>query len=275
MAISSRNKKSLPIDGRLYTMQLQMLRGLKSRWKRLQQSRSVDTDQLNEKMNEAESRFESMKQRQTVEHETAWQEAMTRWDVSLDKQIASAERDTLLILQHEKQETRRFKQTYRQSREGQKQDFETKSLELKNKLDDTKNATTKSRDSIRGKLDHEKDNIEEQVHACREWIGLRTGNPAIATLVAQSPAQKKAEYQSINELSQIASQFEEAKKRLLDSVHRMRHHPTAQLLGSTWFLSLGPILGSLIALVAWLAQAETVVVVGIAIVGSILITAFI
>lgn len=272
-SIPSISHSATPTDGKLLERQLRMLKGLRYRWQRLEQSRSIDTDMLQSKRLETDRWYEDTKLQQKATHERDWQDGVTRWDSSLDKQITIAERETMVTLNHERHETQRLKAWYKQAKTAQKQDYEARGLDLKKRLEEGKAAAQKTRDSIRAKLDHEKIGIEEQMHACREWVGLRTGSTSLLSLAATEGHPNAAQIASVTDLSQISKRFEDARKGLATSITRMQTHPTTRLLGSSWFLMFGPVLGILCGVAAWSLAYEPLIILAVGVFSSILITA--
>lgn len=272
-SIATLSGSATPTDGKLLDKQLRMLKGLRYRWERLQQSRSIDSDLLQSKRLEADRWYEDTQSQQKATHERDWQDGVTRWDSSLDKQITLAERETMVTLNHERQETQRLKSWYKQAKAAQKQDYEARGIDLKKRLDEGKAAAQKTRDSIRSKLDHEKIGIEEQMHACREWVGVRTGSTALLSLAATEAHPEAAKIASITDLPQVSKRFEDARKGLATSISRMQLHPTTRLLGSSWVLMFGPLLGILCGVAAWQLAYEPLIIVAVGVFSSILITA--
>ena len=276
VAESERQSNSRPIlGGRLFKNQIRMVRGLRARLGQLRYSRSADRETLEAERTRTIRQFVDLKNHMKSQHADGWRSAMTEWDVLLDKQFAAAERDTLHIINQERQQSRKLKSDFVENKAIQRKKYESDSAELKQKRDEACLIRKTARDGIKAKLDRERATIEQQMHECREWVGIRTGDTSLQGLTASSASASIDEMQSISDLSSVAKRFEEIKKTLSVSISRMENHPISKMLSAYWFLGFGSVLGAIAAVISW-SQGSAPLIVGIiGIIGSILFTAII
>jgi len=208
-------------------------------------------------------------------HAEGWHAAMTDWDILLEKHFATAERDSLLAINEEKQKSKELKLELIQNKTAEKAAYESASADLKHKRDEASIHRKSSRDNVKAKLDKERISIEQQMHECREWVGIKTGNVALQSLESNVALETVSEIQSITELTYLAKRFEEIRKSLSLSIMRMENHPICKLLGSYLFLATGFLLGGIAAAVSWSFGAAPLIVGVVAVIGSLLFTAVI
>jgi hypothetical protein len=262
--------KTSVLNGRLFKTQLYMLRGLQTRLKKLRYSRSADREVLDANREVANAHFLEQQRQTSSIHTQYWRSAMTDWDIAIDKQIALAERETLQSITEEKQKTKKLKLDFIQTKASQKKWQEESAQENKKKRDDSKAAAAKSRDNIKSKLDNESLAIEQLLHECREWVGLRTSNVAMQNMTALNTAEHTTTAGAISDLSTIGKQFESVKKAIEVDIKRLQSHPVSRLSGSYWFLAICPLLGLIAASIAWTLNVAPLLVAMTGIVGSIL-----
>ena len=276
--VSDPNRKthsSPNLGGRLFKNQILMVRGLRSRLMKLRYSRTADRETLAAERDRAQSQFVSLKSQLESQHATGWRTAMTEWDSLLEKQLAAAERETLLNINQEWQQTKRLKNEFIQNKLSQKNKYDSVSAELKQKRDEASLGRKNARDSIKAKLDRERSTIEQQMHECREWVGIRTGNGVLQGLTSNCTPESAEAIQAITDLNHVAKRLEEIKQSLSTNISRMENHPISKMMGSTWFLGFGVLLGALAAVIAWERGAVPLLVGIVGIIGSILFTAVI
>ena len=276
VAESERKSSSSSILGsRLFKNQIRMVRGLRARLRQLRYSRSADRETLEAERTGTISQFVDLKNHMKSQHAEGWRAAMTEWDLLLDRQFAAAERDTLHIINQERQQLRKLKTDFIETKAVQKKKYESDSAELKQKRDEACLNRKKARDGIKAKLDRERATIEQQMHECREWVGIRTGDSSLQGLTASGASESIDEMQSISDLSSVAKRFEEIKKTLSVSIARMENHPISKMLSAYWFLGFGSVLGAIAAVISW-SQGSAPLIVGIVgVIASILFTAII
>jgi len=266
--------RSRPIlSGRLFKNQVFMLRGLRVRLAKLRVARSADKELLEADRSRSQSQFVELKNSLKLEHAASWRNAMTDWDVLLEKQFAAAERETLLTLNQQRQQTRKLKNDFIQTKAAHKSAYESKSTELLHKKDEACLIRKNTRDSIKAKLERERASIEQQMHECREWVGIRTGDVALQSLTAIVPPDSVSNVQLIEDLQNIAKRFEEIKKTLGVNIARMENHPITKMLGSYLFLGIGVLLGAFAAWISWMLGSVALIVGIVAVIGSILFMA--
>ncbi len=276
--VSEPNRKtdSSPIlGGRLFKNQILMVRGLRSRLMNLRNSRTADSETLAAERDRAKSQFVSSKSQLESQHAKGWRAAMTEWDSLLEKQFAAAERETLHNINQEWQQTKRLKNEFIQNKLSQKNKYDSASAELKQKKDEASLGRKNARDSIKAKLDRERSTIEQQMHECREWVGIRTGVAALQGLTSSCTPESAEAIQAITDLNHVGKRLEEIKQSLSLNISRMENHPISKMIGSTWFLGFGVLLGALAAVIAWALGAVPLLVGIVGIIGSILFTAVI
>ena len=104
------------LGGRLFTNQIHILRGLRSRIRQLSISRSADSEKMSADRGISVREFAEKKSDLKSHHAADWSSAMTEWDVLLDKQFSAAERETLLSIHHERQQTKKLKSDFIQNK---------------------------------------------------------------------------------------------------------------------------------------------------------------
>ena len=263
------------LGGRLFKNQIRMMRGLRARLGQLRYSRSADRETLEAERTGTISQFVDLKNNMKLQHAEGWRAAMTEWDLLLDRQFAAAERDTLHIINQERQQLRKLKTDFIETKAVQKKKCESDSAEIKQKRDEGCLNRKTARDSIKAKLDRERTTIEQQMHECREWVGIRTGDTTLQGLTASSTSASTDEMQSISDLPSIARRFEEIQKTLSVCISRMKNHPVSKMLGAYWFLGFGSVLGAIAAAISWSLGSVPLIVGIVGIIGSILLTAII
>ena len=252
-----------------------MVRGLRARLGQLRYSRSADRVTLEAESNRTISQFVNLKSQMKLLHAEGWRSAMTEWDILIDKQFAAAERDTLHIINQERQQSKKLISDFVENKAKQKKKYESDSAELKQKRDEGSSNRKTARDSIKAKLDRERTTIEQQMHECREWVGIRTGDTTLQDLTASSTSANTDEMQSISDLPSIAKRFDEIQKTLFVCISRMKNHPVSKMLGAYWFLGFGSVLGAIAAAISWSLGSVPLIVGIVGIIGSILFTAII
>ena len=260
-------------SGRLFKNQVFMLRGLRVRLTKLRVARSADKELLEVERNRSQIEFEETRNALKLQHAASWRTAITDWDVLLEKQFAAAERDTLMTLNQQRQQTKKLKNDFIQAKAAQKSAYENATADLQKKKDEACLTKRNARDSIKAKLERERASIEQQVHECREWVGIRTGDVALQALTANSSPESVNSVQAIADLPNLAKQFEEIKKTLGVNIARMENHPITKMLGSYWFLGIGILLGAVAAWVSWVLGSVPLIVGIVAVIGSILFMA--
>ncbi len=273
---SERQFDSGPIlGGRMLQKQIRMVRGLRTRLGLLRLSRSANIATMQAERQRLIGQFEKQTSGMKSDQARSWRNAMTEWDTFLDNQFAVAERETLLSLNYERQQTKQLKSDFLEKKTLQKSKFDIATNDLKTKKEDACLSRKHARDNIRAKLDKERASIEQIMHECREWVGLRTSDTTLQGLAGTSASESVTELQSISDLAHIGKRFEETKKSLSVSIARMQNHPTCRMIGSYWFLGIGSLLGGIAAAVAW-SLGSVLLIIGLtAIVGAILFTTLI
>lgn len=260
---SERDLQVQPVfSGRLFKRQVSMVRGLRVRLGSLRFSRSADKEKLETERARTQSLFVDATSQMVVQQAASWQSATTEWDELVHKQFLTSERETLLSINQEQQQTKKLKKDFIHNKAAQKTAYENASEELKQKSEEASLAKKSARDSIKSKLDRERATLEQEMHECREWVGIRTGDVALQELSASNTADSLNDAQSITSLPHVAKRFEEIKKGLSVSIFRMQNHSVVKLLGSYWFLGMGVLLGAATAGICW-AMAIAPFLVGI------------
>ncbi len=263
------------LSGRLFINQIHMVRGLRSRVKQLCISRSADSEKMAADRDRSIREYAKKKTEMKSQHAADSKSSMTEWDLLLDKQFGVAERETLLSLHFERQQTKKLKSEFVQKKTEQKSKYETATAGLKQKKNDACLDKKNARDSIKAKLDKERATMEQQMHECREWIGIRTRDTALQGLIGSIAPEAAAEVNSISDLPEVANRFEEIKKSLSTSIKRMQNHPTNKLLGSSWFLFFGSVLGAGAAAIAWAMESVPLIIGIVGVFSAILFTSII
>ena len=261
------------LSGRLFKNQVFMLRGLRVRLAKLRVARSADKELLEAERNRSQNQFFELKNLLKLQHAANWQTAITDWDATLETQFAAAERETLLTLNQERQQTKRLKNDFIQTKTAQKNAYESATAELQQKKEEACLTRKNARDSIKTKLERERASMEQQMHECREWVGIRTGDVALQGLTSSVPPDSLSNVQTIEDLPNIAKRFEEIKKSLGVNIARMENHPVTKMLGSVWFLGIGILLGVFAAWISWVLGSVPLIVGIVAVIGSILFMA--
>ncbi len=259
----------------LFKRQIRMIRGLRSRLEMLRTSRSADSTTMERERKLATDTFESHRSQTELAQAAQWRSAITEWDEFLSNQLALSERETLLNINQERQQTKDTKSDFVQKKTEQKNKFDAATSDLKKKKEDACLGRKTARDSIRAKLDKERAAIEQTMHECREWVGIRTGDTALQGLGGTSTSEFTSEIQAVSDLAHIGKRIEEIKKTLGVSIARMQNHPTCRMIGSYWFLAIGSILGGVSAAIAWTLGFAPLIVGLAGAIGAIFFTAFI
>ncbi len=275
-SLDSGEANSRPVfGGKLFTNQIHIVRGLRSRLRQLSISRSADSEKMAADRDRSIREYAERKTQMKSQQAADWRSAMTEWDLLLDNQFAVAERETLLSIHYERQQTKKLKSEFVQKKAEQKKKYENASAELKQRKDEACIVRKNARDSIKAKLDKERATMEQQMHECREWVGIRTGDTTLQGLIGTSTAESAADVQSISDLPQVAKRFEETKKLLSTSIARMQNHPSNKFVGSSWFLGFGSILGAIAAAIAWAIGSVPLIIGIVGVFSSILLTGII
>ena len=124
------------LGGRLFNNQIHMVRGLQTRLVQLRNSRSADSQSMAADRDRSIREFEEQKTQMKLQHAAGWRSAVTQWDVLLDRQFAIAERETLLSMHQERQQTKKLKSEFVQIKAEQKRKYEIASTDLKQKKED-------------------------------------------------------------------------------------------------------------------------------------------
>jgi S-DNA-T family DNA segregation ATPase FtsK/SpoIIIE len=263
------------LNGRLFLRQIRTLRGLRVRLAKLRQSRLADQGVLESKKAVASRNFSERQNQLRMEQFRNWRAAITEWDTQIEKQTAIAERETLEILNFEKQQTKKLKTDFVQDKARAKSEQESATKLLKQKLEEAQSVLNQSKANVVSKLEVQRSSIEQQMHECREWVGIRTGVVGLQNLQAGDASEVVQQVSTLTDLNQVAKQFEEAKKALVRDIERMRSHPVTKLLGSYLFLGMGLVLGGIASAIAWSIQPEILIVAIVGGLSSIVFTAII
>ncbi len=151
---SERQFDSGPIlGGRLLQKQVRMVRGLRARLGLLRISRSASSATMQAERQQMIGQFEKQKSVMKSDQAANWRTAMTEWDIFLDNQFAIAERETLLSINYERQQTKQLKTDFVQNKAEQKSKFDNAASDLKTNKEEACLSRKNARDNIRAKLD--------------------------------------------------------------------------------------------------------------------------
>jgi hypothetical protein len=186
-----------------------------------------------------------------AQHASDYRASMTNWDELLDRQLTISERETLQSRNQESQQTKQLKKKFIQEKGLMKSRFETAMEGLKTDLENARSTLQKTKESLKGKLEQERLSLDQMVHECREWVGLKTGDLKLQSLEGKLSDEATKDLATIQDLKQVSARFETAKGNMLREMNRLRAHPMVRLVGSVWFLCIGFVLGAVAAAVAW------------------------
>ncbi len=234
--------------------QTRWLRGLRSRWEGLRRSHSLDSEQLRRQSASERERFATASLELAQNHEAAAHQALTAWDTSLDDSLASAERATLSNLGDEQQLLDTLKRQFKQSRNAEKSQYQAHCNELQLQIDQARRASLKKRDMARAKLERDRLELEEHMHDAREWVGVKTGSPALIHWIAEAEPNNAATIQSIGSLDEVARLYQECKQSIDGGLQRLKSHPALKLVHIPILVAIGIVVGALTTFVGYEMQ---------------------
>ena len=261
------------LQGQLFGRQIRIIRGLRTRIDRLVRSRSVDQKSLELRREQLLQDYSLEQSHMQAKHSSDYRASMTNWDELLDRQLTISERETLQSRNQESQQTKQLKKKFIQEKGLMKSRFETATEELKTELENTRSTLQKTKDSVQGKLEQERLSLDQLVHECREWVGLKTGDLKLQSLERKLSDEAIKDLSTIQDLRQVSSRFETAKANMLLEMNRLRSHPIVRFVGSIWFLCLGLVLGAVAGAVAWALAAVPLIIGLVGVVAAVVFVA--
>nr|MCU0713053.1 hypothetical protein [Pirellula sp.] len=257
-------------SGRFLKYQIRSLKGLRQRIEKLKQAWDADHDAVSRQIEAEQERFELSQQslaskRQTIEHDN-----LESWDVELDGHIAYVERELLTSVQYEKSELNRLKTKLNRDKEVNRKQRDDTLDRLKRELDTNRENARKTRDSVRTKLVNEKRAIEEMLQEAREWVLVKVGRDLFGASEQPSGTVNSTD---VADLQELARCFEDAKKKLNETIESTKNHKTVRWYSSLMFYSLGFVGAAAIAGVVWFFVPKLVIAIGVALVGTVFLSA--
>jgi S-DNA-T family DNA segregation ATPase FtsK/SpoIIIE len=256
----------LGIDRDLLSDNRRRVRGLGRRWETLNQTHSIGAQALRLKSTEFEIEHRESFEALLRSQEQDLQRAITRWDASLDALLGQSERKTLESLHHQKEDLAKAKSNYKAERTSELTGFDQSKQKLKKRIESAKDQAKKLRDTELGKIDREKQSLDQRMQATREWIGAKTGNPALVQWTSQSPPVRAEEIANIATLDVVAKEFERTKAEAIRRTDELQKHPSLHLVSLPLLIVLGILAGATGGGIAYAMQSVPLVwgVVGIA-----------
>ena len=144
-------------SGRLFRRQTLMLRGLRVRLGSLRFSRFADKERLETERARTQVLYvDAKKQNGCAACSEPCSPPLPNGMSLVHKQFSTSERETLLNLNQERQQTKKLKNDFIQNKASQKTAYEKASEELKQKSEEASLARKSARDSVKAKLDRER-----------------------------------------------------------------------------------------------------------------------
>lgn len=257
-------------DGRFLKYQIRSLRGLRQRIEKLKQAWDSDTESVSKQIEAERARFVRNNQQLNSKRSMVEHDNMESWDVELDSHIAYVERELLTSVQFEKTERNRLKTKLNRDKEANKKQRDDSLDRLKRELDANTESARKTRDSVRAKLVNEKRSIEEMLQEAREWTLVKVGRDLFGAIEEKKNETIKTE---VTDLQELARCFEEAKKKLLETIESTKNHKRVKWYSSFLFYSLGFVAAAALGGGIWLFVPKPVIAIGAALVGAVVFTA--
>ncbi|XZE21452.1 FtsK/SpoIIIE domain-containing protein [Pirellulaceae bacterium SH449] len=257
-------------DGRFLKYQIRSLKGLRQRIEKLKQAWDSGSESVQQQIDAEHTWFESETQQLATKRRAIEHNNMESWDVELDQHMGFVERELLTSVQYEKSELKRLKIKLNNDKEANRKQRDDTLDRLKRELETNQEAARKTRDSVRAKLVNEKRGIDEMLQDAREWVLVKVGRDLMG-----EPNTNEADIPSadVRDLQELARCYEDAKKKLGETIALTKSHPKVKWYSSIWFYSLG-VLGAIVAgLIAWLLLQKVLLPIGIGLVSSIVLTA--
>lgn len=233
--------------------------GLGGRWEALNRTHSIGAQSLRLKSTELEiahrESFETLLQSQ----EQDLQKAITRWDSSLDTLLGKSERKALESLHRQKEDLAKAKSNYKAERSSELNGFDQSKQKLKKRIDSAKEQAKKLRDSELGKIDREKQSLDQRMQAAREWIGAKTGDPALAQWTSQSPPVRAGEIAIIATMDVVVKEFERTKVEAIQRMKELQKQPSLRLVSLPLLIVLGIFAGVAGGGIAYALQTDPLV----------------
>ncbi|MFN7845197.1 MAG: hypothetical protein ACK5N9_26030, partial [Pirellula sp.] len=257
-------------DGRFLKYQVRSLKGLRQRIEKLKQAWDSETESFSRQIEAEQTRFDLKNQeladnRRSIEHEN-----IESWDVELDGHLSYVERELLTSVQFEKSELNRLKAKLKRDKEANKKQRDDTLDRLKRELDTNRESARKTRDSVRTKLVNEKRAIEEMLQEAREWVLVKVGRDLFST---QEEKPNDAPKEEVADLQELARCFEDAKKKLNETIESTKNHKKVKWYSSVLFYSLGLLGAAALAGGVWLFVPKPVIAIGVALVGTVVFSA--
>jgi DNA segregation ATPase FtsK/SpoIIIE, S-DNA-T family len=257
-------------DGRFLKYQIRSLRGLRQRIEKLKQAWDSDTESVSQQIEAEQERFERNNQQLNSKRSVVEHDNMESWDVELDSHIAYVERELLTSVQFEKAELNRLKAKLKRDKESNKKQRDDSLDRLKRELDANNESARKTRDSVRAKLVNEKRAIEEMLQEAREWVLVKAGRDLFEAIDEKKGETPKTE---VADLQELARCFEDAKKKLRETIDSTKNHKKVKWYSSFLFYSLGLVAAGVLAGGVWVFVPKPIIAIGVALVGAVVFSA--
>jgi hypothetical protein len=239
---------------------------LSSRWELLNETHSIGAETLRKKRDLSTAAHREAFEKLLRVQQQDIEQSITNWDSLLDWLLCDSERKTLESLNRQKEDLAQIKSTHKSARSAELSSFEQSKQKLKKKIELAKEQAKKLRDTETAKLDREKQSFEQRMQGTREWIGAKTGNPALVQWTSQSPPRRAEEIASIGTLDKIAQELALIQGEAIHRIDELQKHPSLRLVSIPLLVVLGVLAGSCGGGIAYALQTVPLVwgVVGIA-----------
>jgi S-DNA-T family DNA segregation ATPase FtsK/SpoIIIE len=220
------------------------VRGLSDRWGALQETHSIGYEDLRRKTELCEQTHRGFLQDWSQSQQRELEQTITHWDAQLDAQLETAEFKTLRSLKDEKEALAQERNSYKNSRAAEFNAFDQSRHQLKKRSEFAKEQATKSRDSALAKIERESRGLGQRMHEVREWIGLKSGSPTLASWTSQGIPGREGGIAAIETLDGVASSFENTKQQVFQAIDDLQRHPALRLVGYPLLIALGILSGA-------------------------------
>jgi S-DNA-T family DNA segregation ATPase FtsK/SpoIIIE len=247
------------------------IRGLSSRWKILNQTHSIGAEALSVKCKELETAHRISFETLLRDQEQDLGSAITRWDWSLDKLLGDLERHTLESLQLQKEHLAKAKSNFKAARSAELTAYDQSKQKLSKRTAAAKEQAKKLRDTELAKIDREKQSLDQRMQAALEWIGTKTGQPALVQWTSQTPPVRSDEIANLATIDLVSKQFERTKGEVIQRIDEMQNHPSLRIISFPMLILLGILSGACGGGIAFALTRQALIWGGVGIAAAIIV----
>ena len=231
-------------DRDLFLDNRRRVRGLSGRWRVLNETHSTGYEDLQQKIESCEQKHREYLRDWIQAQQREIEQSVTHWDVQLDTQLETAELNTLRSLNREKEALAQERVAYKNARAAELNAFDQSRHQLKKRMELAKEQATKSRDSALAKIERESRGLGQRMQEVREWIGLKSGSPTLASWTSHGTPERDGEIAAIETLDGVAKSFESTKQRMFQGIDDLQRHSALRLVGYPLLVGLGILSGA-------------------------------